>query len=174
MKVAALLSLTLLISLPVSAAHAGKPKKMPDYMQKRIEKRAEEMRLLDENGDGLLQVKELQKSANGKFEAADADRDGILTQKEISATLKQLYELKRETLSKATTQKQVNRLKNLYKKADEDENDRVTAIEFTTYMNNRYGRFDRDGNGIITVEEFRADGEKLPDAYRRDPVKKSK
>ena len=157
------------LSAPVYADNDKK--EIPEYLQKKYDRRVEDMKAFDKNKDGILQADELQKSANTKFDSADANKDGILSPEETAASLEKFKSGKMESYGEATVKQQANRMKNRFKNADENDDGKVSKQEYDAYMGQHQANFDRNGDGVISKEEYRTDGEKLPSSYRRKPEK---
>lgn len=147
---------------------AEKDKDIPANLQKKYDKRLEQMNPLDANKDGKLQVDELSASAGSKFDSADTNKDGILSPDELSASQQRI---KSESLKEAENESLANsramKFKSHYKRADEDDDGQVSKEEYNSYFSGRYQTFDRDGDGVITEKEYRSDHEKLPSSYRK-------
>ena len=147
---------------------ADKDKNVPANLQKKYDKRLEQMNPLDANKDGKLQVDELSASAGSKFDTADTNKDGILSPDELSASQQKI---KSESLKEAENESLANsramKFKSHYKRADEDDDGQISKEEYNSYFSGRYQTFDRDGDGVITEKEYRSDLEKLPSSYRK-------
>lgn len=169
MKRLLLLSAALfLISGPVQA---DDKKEVPESLQKKYDRRAEEMKAFDKNKDGILQANELQGSQQTKFDAADTNKDGILSTEETAASLEKFKSQKVESYGESAVKQQANRMKNRFNNADANEDGQVSKEEYAAYMAKHQQNFDRNGDGVISKEEYRMDGEKLPSSYRNPPKK---
>jgi Ca2+-binding EF-hand superfamily protein len=148
---------------------AEKDKDVPANLQKKYDKRLEQMNPLDTNQDGKLQVDELSASTGSKFDSADTNKDGILSSGELSASQQKI---RSESLKEAENESLANsramKFKSHYKRADEDDDGQVSKEEYNSYFGGRYQTFDRDGDGVITEKEYRGDLEKLPSSYRKN------
>lgn len=159
-------SFLFLILLLVTMPAYAKDDTVPASLQRKYDRRNEEMKLLDKNKDGILQADELQESVENKFEAADANKDGILSAEEKAEMLKTFKSEKQETYGNAID-KNIKRLEKRYNKIDANEDGQVSKEEYESYFGGRYQNYDRDGDGVITEKEYRTDNEKLPRAYRK-------
>lgn len=157
-----------LVSTPV---RADDKKEVPEYLQKKYDRRTEEMEAFDKNKDGILQAEELQGSTKTKFDSADTNKDGILSPEETAASLEKFKTQKVDSYGEAAVKQQANRMKNRFKNADENEDGTVSKEEYGAYMAKHQQNFDRNGDGIISKDEYRMDGEKLPSSYRNPPKK---
>ncbi len=158
-----------ILSFPTIAA-AEEKKEVPEYLQKKYDRRVEDIKAFDANKDGVLQTEELQKSSTTKFDAADVNKDGVLSSDETAASLEKFKTDKQGTYGKAVEQK-ANRLKNRYKNADKDDDGQVSKDEYQAYMGKHQQNFDRNGDGVISKEEYRVDDEKVPSSYLRKQEK---
>lgn len=140
---------------------------IPSNIQRKYDRRLEEMKLLDKNKDGKLQAKELQGSVEKKFDAADTNKDGMISAEERAAAIGSFKSKAQETYGN-TTDKKAKRLENRYNNADKNEDGQISEQEYNAYFGGRYQNFDTDGNGIITEKEYRSDTEKVPRSYTRD------
>lgn len=156
----------LTISAPALAQEANDQKEVPPSIQKKYNRRLEEMKMLDKNKDGVLQAEELQGSVENKFDAADKNQDGILSPEEKQTAIGAFKNQAQETYGN-TTDRRAKRLENRYNNADANEDGQVSKEEYDAYFGGRYEKFDRDGNGVITEKEYRTDVEKLPRSYSR-------
>lgn len=145
-----------------------KDKDVPANLQKKYDKRLEQMNPLDTNKDGKLQVEELSASTGSKFDSADANKDGILSPDELSASQKNVRsESLKETENESLANSRAMKFKSHYKRADENDDGQVSKEEYNSYFGDRYHTFDRDNDGVITEKEYRGDSEKLPSSYRK-------
>lgn len=133
------------LSAPVYADNDKK--EIPEYLQKKYDRRVEDMKAFDKN------------------------KDGILSPEETAASLEKFKSGKMESYGEATVKQQANRMKNRFKNADENDDGKVSKQEYDAYMGQHQANFDRNGDGVISKEEYRTDGEKLPSSYRRKPEK---
>ena len=156
-----------IFSLP-SIAMAKDKKEIPEYIKKKQERRAQDIKQFDTNKDGVLQPSELKKSNVMKFDAADVNRDGILSREEIDASLGKFKKDKGEFYGKAVDSK-ANRLKNRYNNADKNDDRKVSKEEYQSYMSKHQENFDRNGDGVISNDEYRVDDEKVPSSYMKKP-----
>lgn len=140
---------------------------IPANIQRKYDRRLEEMKLLDKNKDGVLQAEELQGSVEKKFDTADTNKDGVISPEEKEAALGAFKNQGQETYGN-TTDKKAKRLENRYNNADKNEDGQVSKQEYDAYFGGRYQNFDRDGDGVITEKEYRTDVEKVPRSYLRD------
>lgn len=163
----------LVVALMSYPAHgqADDKKEVPEYLQKKYDRRTEEMKAFDKNKDGILQANELQGSTQTKFDAADTNKDGILSAEETAASLEKFKSQKVESYGEAGVKQQANRMKNRFNNADANEDGQVSKEEYAAYMAKHQQNFDRNGDGVISKEEYRMDGEKLPSSYRNPPKK---
>lgn len=159
-----------IVTVSVSA-YADDKKEVPEYLQKKYDRRTEEMKAFDKNKDGILQAEELQGSSQSKFNSADTNKDGILSPEETAASLERFKTQKVDSYGEAGVKQQANRMKNRFKNADANEDGKVSQEEYKAYMGNHQQNFDRNGDGVISKEEYRMDGEKLPSSYRKPPKK---
>ncbi|MBI2235078.1 MAG: EF-hand domain-containing protein [Micavibrio aeruginosavorus] len=158
-----IISLAAVCLLPVQA-QAQEQKRIPEYMQKRYERRMEDITLFDLNKDGVLQVDELKKGTATKFDLADTNKDGVLSPEETAAAVARIQSGEQGVYGNSARQ-YANRLKNRYKIADKDRDAQVSRQEYEAYMTRHQENFDRNGDGIISPEEYRADEEKVPTSY---------
>jgi Ca2+-binding EF-hand superfamily protein len=154
-----------------SIANADDKKEVPEYLQKKYDRRVEDMKKFDQNKDGVLQVEELQASPTTKFDAADINKDGVISQQERADLLDKFKSETGASHGESLSKSQANRIKNRYKNADKDDDGNVSKEEYQSYMSKHQMNFDRNGDGMISKEEYRMDGEKLPSAYIRKPEK---
>jgi Ca2+-binding EF-hand superfamily protein len=154
-----------------SPALADERKEIPEYLQKKYDRRAEEMKGFDKNKDGILQAGELQGSVQTKFSAADTNKDGILSPEETAASLEKFKTQKTGSYGEAVAKQQANRMKNRFNNADANRDGQVSKEEYSAYMAKHQQNFDRNGDGVISEEEYRTDGEKLPSSYMKPPKK---
>ncbi|MCE7887025.1 MAG: hypothetical protein DYH13_05920 [Alphaproteobacteria bacterium PRO2] len=140
---------------------------VPTNIQRKYDRRQEEMKVLDKNKDGVLQAKELQGSVEKKFDAADTNKDGVISPQEREAAIGSFKNKAQETYGN-TTDKKAKRLENRYNNADTNEDGQVSKQEYDAYFGGRYQNFDRDGDGIVTEKEYRSDVEKVPRSYIKD------
>lgn len=155
------LAAVFLLPLPV---HAEEGKPTPEYLQKRYDRRLEDIKMFDTNRDGVLQVDELKKSTATKFDLADTNKDGILSAEETAAAVDKMMSSEQAVYGNSVRQ-YANRLKNRYQIADKDHDKQVSRQEYETYMTRHQQNFDRNGDGIISPDEYRADEEKVPTNY---------
>lgn len=160
-------SLILTAMLTLITAPCWGDEDIPTNIQRKYDRRLEEMKLLDKNKDGVLQAKELQGSVEKKFDAADTNKDGVISEQEKAVALGAFKNQKQETYGN-TVDKNVKRLENRYNNADSNEDGQVSKQEYDTYFGGRYQNYDRDGDGVITEKEYRTDSEKLPRAYKKE------
>ncbi len=149
----------------IAPAWAGD--EIPASLQKKYERRLEEMKAFDKNNDGVLQAEELQGSVETKFDAADINQDGVVSPEEREAAIGSFKDGAQETY-KATADKRSRRLENRYNDADANEDGQVSEKEYNDYFGGRYLNFDRNGDGVITEKEYRSDTEKVPRSYMRE------
>lgn len=154
-----------------SYANAEEKKEVPENIQKRYDRRTEDMKAFDKNKDGILQAEELQGSKTVKFGAADLNKDGILSPEEVAASIETRKAVIGEKYGEAMAKQQANRVKNRYKNADQNDDGKVSKEEYNAYMSKHQANFDRNGDGVISKEEYRTDGEKLPSSYLRKSEK---
>lgn len=166
-KLINLILLASIFTLP-SIAMAKDKKEIPEYIKKKQERRAQDIKQFDTNKDGFLQPGELKKSNVMKFDAADVNRDGILSREEIDASLEKFKKDKGGIYGKAVASK-ANRLKNRYNNADKNDDRKVSKEEYQSYMSKRQENFDRNGDGVISKDEYRVDDEKVPSSYMKKP-----
>ncbi len=140
---------------------------IPTNIQRKYDRRAEEMKTLDKNKDGVLQAEELGKSVDKKFDAADTNKDGILSPEETAASLERFKSQGQQTYGN-TTDKKAKRLENRYQNADANEDGKISEQEYNAYFGGRYQKFDRDGDGVISEKEYRSDSEKMPRSYSKE------
>ena len=140
---------------------------IPSNIQRKYDRRLEEMKALDKNKDGVLQAEELQGSVEKKFDTADTNKDGVISAEEKEAAIGSFKSQGQETYGN-TTDKKAKRLENRYNNADANEDGQVSKQEYDAYFGGRYQNFDRNGDGVITEKEYRSDVEKLPRSYVRE------
>src|SRR3989338_7963516 len=70
-----------------SYANAEEKKEIPENLQRKYDRRTEDMKAFDKNKDGILQAEELQGSQAVKFDAADLNKDGTLSSEEVKASI---------------------------------------------------------------------------------------
>lgn len=150
------------ISAPVLA-----DEEVPANIQRKYDRRLEEMKLLDKNKDGVLQAEELQGSVENKFDAADTNKDGIISPEERETAINSFKNNAQETYGN-TTDKKAKRLENRYNNADKNEDGQISEQEYNAYFGGRYQNFDRDGDGVVTEKEYRSDTEKVPRSYLKE------
>lgn len=158
-----ILALAAVFLLPLTV-HAEEGKPIPEYLQKRYDRRLEDIKMFDTNRDGVLQVDELKKSTATKFDLADTNKDGILSAEETAAAVDKMMSSEQAVYGNSVRQ-YANRLKNRYQIADKDHDKQVSRQEYETYMTRHQQNFDRNGDGIISPDEYRADEEKVPTNY---------
>ena len=146
-----------------SAQADNKDDEIRPQLQKKYDRRLEEMKALDTNEDGVLQVEELKDKARNKFDTLDKNKDGIISEKERQAGINTFKKQKDETYG-PFVDKKARKLENRYKNADANDDGQVSKEEYDAYFGKRYNTYDRDGDGIITEKEYRTDVEKL--SYR--------
>ena len=154
-----------------SIAMADDKKEVPEFLQKKYDRRVEDMKRFDKNKDGILQADELRESSAAKFDAADTNKDGIISEQERAASLEKFKSQTTDSYGEALSKSQANRIKNRYKNADANDDGNISKEEYQSYMGNHQMNFDRNGDGVISKEEYRMDGEKRPSAYQRPPKK---
>ncbi len=157
-----------MLSIPYIAI-ADDKKDVPEYLQKKYDRRVEDMRKFDKNKDGILQAGELQASPTTKFDTADINKDGVISEQERAMLLDKFKSETGASYGESLSKSQANRIKNRYKNADLDDDGNVSKEEYQSYMVKHQMNFDRNGDGVISKEEYRMDGEKLPSAYIRKP-----
>ena len=140
---------------------------VPANIQRKYDRRLEEMKLLDKNKDGVLQVEELQGNVEKKFDTTDTNKDGVISAEEREAAIGSFKSKGQETYGN-TTDKKAKRLENRYNNADVNEDGQVSKQEYDAYFGGRYQNFDRDGDGEITEKEYRTDVEKVPRSYIKE------
>ena len=146
----------------------AKKEEIPEFLQKKYDKRLKEMAPHDANQDGILQAEELEKKIVTDFGNTDTNKDGILSPDEMAAFRQKIKEESLKTYgSKNWANQHAMKFKNYYKQADKNEDDKVSQEEYEAYFRGRYGKFDRDGDGIVNESEYRSDFEKLPRSYKR-------
>jgi len=156
-----------LLALSVPAQAEDKKDDVPSNIQRKYDRRLEEMKTLDKNKDGILQAEELGKSVDKKFDASDTNKDGILSPEETAASLARFKAQGQETYGN-TVDKRAKRLENRYQNADTNEDGNVSEQEYNDFFGGRYQKFDRDGDGVITEKEYRSDSEKMPKSYSKE------
>jgi Ca2+-binding EF-hand superfamily protein len=156
-----------LLAFSVPAQAEDKKDDVPSNIQQKYDRRAEEIKTLDKNKDGILQANELGQSVDKKFDAADANKDGVLSPEETAASLERFKAQGQETYGNMTD-KRAKRLENRYQNADTNEDGKISEQEYNAYFGSRYQKFDRDGDGLITEKEYRTDVEKVPRSYMRE------
>lgn len=166
-KLINLILLASIFTLP-STAMAKDKKEIPEYIKKKQERRAQDIKQFDTNKDGVLQPGELKKSNVTKFDAADINRDGILSREEIDASLGKFKKDKEQVYGKGVETKAI-RLKNRYNNADKNDDRKVSKEEYQSYMSRHQENFDRNGDGVISKDEYRVDDEKVPSSYIKKP-----
>lgn len=160
--------LNFVIYFPHVVLAADDDDKIPKHIQEKYDRRLDEMKTLDLNKDGMLQVKELMQKPKSSFNNADTDKDGILFKKEIEAIQETTKDRSKEKYgSKSIANRHAMKIKNRLKNADRNDDDKVSLEEYENYFKARYGSYDRDGDGVISKKEYRRDTEKLPGSYRR-------
>ncbi len=145
----------------------AKEKKIPKNLQEKYDRRVEDMKRFDTNGDGILQSKELSLSAETKFNSSDLNKDGILSEEERSAFLGQFRADTTKSYNKALAGNEANRINNRYKNADSNKDGNLSKYEYESYMSNHQANFDLNADGVISKDEYRTDGEKVPSYYRK-------
>ncbi|AEP10521.1 EF-hand domain-containing protein [Micavibrio aeruginosavorus] len=155
-----------LLSIP-SIAMADDKKEVPEYLQKKYDRRVEDMKKFDKNKDGVLQAEELRESVATKFDAADINKDGVISEQERAASLDKFKSETGGAYGEALSRSQTNRIKNRYNNADKNNDGKISQEEYQAYMEKHQTNFDRDGDGVISKKEYRLDGEKLPSSYVR-------
>lgn len=158
-----ILALAAVFLLPLSV-RAEERKPLPEYLQKRYDRRLEDIKMFDLNRDGVLQVDELKKSTATKFDLADTNKDGILSAEETAAAVDKMKSSEQDVYGNSVRQ-YANRLKNRYQIADKDHDKQVSRQEYEAYMTRHQQNFDRNDDGIISPDEYRADEEKVPTNY---------
>jgi Ca2+-binding EF-hand superfamily protein len=140
---------------------------IPANIQRKYDRRLEEMKLLDKNKDGVLQAEELQGNVQKKFDATDTNKNGAISAEEREAAIGSFKNKGQEAYGN-TTDKKAKRLENRYNNADANKDGQVSKQEYDAYFGGRYQNFDRDGDGVITKKEYRSDTEKMPRSYKRE------
>lgn len=159
--------LTILLLMPFTAQAGHDDDEIPPQLQKKYDRRLEEMKALDTNQDGILQTEELGEKPKASFDAADTDKDGVLSRKEIEAARESTKTKSKEKYgSKNIANNHAAKIKSQLKNADTNDDGKVSAEEYEAYYGAKYGTYDRDGDGVVTEKEYRTDLEKLPGAYR--------
>jgi Ca2+-binding EF-hand superfamily protein len=154
--------------LPHYAQAGDDDDNVPKHIQKKYDRRLDEMKTLDLNKDGMLQVKEIMQKPKASFNNADMNKDGILSKKEIENVEEATKDRSKEEYgSKSIANRHAMKIKNRLKNADRNDDDKVSVEEYESYFKARYGSYDRNGDGVITKKEYRRDTEKLPGSYRR-------
>jgi hypothetical protein len=166
----AILSLSLVIPMTAIAKDKKKPE-VPEYIQKKWERREQDMKAYDKNKDGILQVDELKASSTAKFGAADKNKDGFISAEEQGVALDNMKTNVTKSYNELQANTETNRIKNRYKVADEDKDGQISAKEYQDFMGQHQRNFDQDGDGKISKQEYRMDGEKLPSQYRQNKKK---
>jgi Ca2+-binding EF-hand superfamily protein len=164
-KIITLILLSSIFCVP-SIGMAKEKKEIPEYIKKKQERRAQDIKQFDANKDGVLQPGELKKSNVTKFNAADTNKDGILSREEIDSSLEQFKKEKAGMYGKGVDSK-TNRLKNRYNNADKNDDKKVSKEEYESYMSKHQENFDRNGDGVISKDEYRVDDEKIPSSYMK-------
>lgn len=160
---------------PLSVMAGNDDDEVPENIQKRYDRRLEEMKMLDTNQDGILQTEELKQKSSASFNGADTDKDGVLSKKEIEAAQENAKKKSKEKYdSKNLANRHAMKVKSQLKNADKNDDGKVSREEYEAYYGARYGTYDRDGDGIVTEKEYRRDTEKLPGSYRRELREKIK
>ncbi|MBI1327389.1 MAG: hypothetical protein GC136_07060 [Alphaproteobacteria bacterium] len=133
--------------------------------------RAQQVTEYDADGDGYLQVEELQNSWLKKFKAADLDGNGVVTRDEKNAAVEK-FESESTEIYGRNAKNRAQRVKKLYRVMDEDGNrDGETSwLEYKAIMLKRQELFDRNGDGKISPQEYRADEERIPGSYKARKV----
>lgn len=157
----------LLIGLGVFAISSSVCAEIPPHVQRQYDRRWEEMKIMDLNRDGLLQISELLKTLHSKFKRADLNGDEVLSPEEVQIVLQQ-FAINKEDIYGNTTERQVRKMGNRYHHADENEDTFLSSQEYNAYFGARYRSFDRNGDGVVSVKEYRMDTERLPAAYLND------
>ena len=160
--------ITALLS-PFSVMAGHDEEEIPPQLQKKYDRRLEEMKPLDANQDGVLQAEELERKSKMSFGVADTDKDGILSKKEIEAAQESTKEKSKDKYdSKNIANRHAMKVKSQLKNADKNDDGKVSQEEYESYYGARHKTYDRNGDGIITEKEYRSDLEKLPGSYRKD------
>ncbi len=97
-------ALVIFLFPPISVMAGHDDEEIPRHLQKKYDRRLEEMKVLDTNGDGVLQAEELKKKSKMSFGAADTDKDGILSRKEIEAAQESAREKSKKNMALKTRQ----------------------------------------------------------------------
>ena len=150
--------------LPLSSVQAKDKGDTSASLQRKYDRRYAEMKPLDKNQDGLLQVSELQQKPKRDFKAADADNNKILSKQELQDVLDAFSS---ETYgSEYFAERYAKKLANRYRNADKNHDKALSWAEYNKYFTKRRSKFDRDEDGIVTAKEYRTDVERLPRRYR--------
>lgn len=159
--------LLLSTALAFVAAPALSDEDVPTNIQRKYDRRLEEMKTLDKNKDGVLQVQELQGGVEKKFNAVDTNKDGVISSQEREAAIDSFKKNAQKTYGNMTD-KRARKLENRYNSADKNEDGQISEQEYNAYFGGRYQNFDRNGDGVITEKEYRSDTEKVPRSYIKD------
>tara|TARA_R110001592_G_scaffold31482_1_gene110934 strand:+ start:9754 stop:10278 length:525 start_codon:yes stop_codon:yes gene_type:complete len=163
-------AITIAVFVAPHSVKAGRDDdEVPAHIQRKYDRRLEEMKTLDTNQDGILQTDELKQKSKTSFNGADTDKDGILSKKEIEAARENTKKKSKEKYdSKNLANRHAMKTKVQLKNADKNDDGKVSQEEYEAYYGARHNIFDRDGDGVVTEKEYRSDLEKLPGSYRKE------
>ena len=95
---------------------------------------AEKLKTWDPDKDGSLDLAEVKKAAEAKFDSLEGDNDATLDKKEMSST----------KVDKKT-----------FKKADPDHDGTLTKDEYLSIVQARFKAADTDNDGTLSVKELK-------------------
>lgn len=115
----------------------------------------------DTNGDGLIQLSEVEAHAQQRFARLDADGNGAITQAEATEAREKMKAMMAERHASGEGKRRGMRGMRgmrggegaMFERADSNGDGQVTFAEFSAPMLERFAKHDADGDGAISADE---------------------
>jgi len=93
-----------------------------------------EFQKIDNNKDGLVTSREMQKYQKEKFDELDKDKNGVIDRNELKADKTGIFaQADKNKDGKVTRQEGVKQFKEYFRQLDSDKNSKVSEDEYTDY-----------------------------------------
>lgn len=146
---------------PVTVMAEEKPY-VPEQLQRKHDRRLQDIKPYDKNKDGILDAKEQAASVKGKFTALDKNKDGKITAEEMAGAgdaYAAARTKKEPTANPEILRREVKDLQKRLNEADANKDGVVSPKEYEEFQKARITRMDKNGDGKVDASEYRLDGE---------------